>query len=386
MTEVAGRAEGRSLLIVSNGHGEDAIGAGLAAAVRRRLPDVRLDALPLVGAGRSYEVSCDAVLGPRARLPADGLTLHHPTLLWRDLRAGLLRVTLAQARALRRARPDAVLVVGDVFAQAMSVRLADGAGRVPLHRTFMERIRAPERLLMRRLARRVYTRDEVTAAYLRRRGVPHAVFVGNPMMDALQGRDLLAGQDAPVLALLPGTRAYAERSVRRMLEVVARVGRVHALVASIQAPPAPPPGWCEEPGGPHGTAASWRRGDSRVWWLHGRFADVLASADAVLGTSGTAQEQAAGLGVPVVAFALPPEYGEAFLANQQRLLGAALRVVPDDLEALTVAVQEALADGPHRAAARRVGPQRMGPAGGCERIADDVVALLSARPVRPRPG
>jgi hypothetical protein len=85
------------------------------------------------------------------------LTLHHPSLLWADLRAGLLSVTGRQVRALRQGRADAVLVVGDVYAQGLatllagarrfvvqplvSVRLAEGGGRVRWNRTFMERIR-----------------------------------------------------------------------------------------------------------------------------------------------------------------------------------------------------------------------------------------------------
>ena len=92
--------------------------------------------------------------------------MHHPILLWRDLRAGVLGQTRSQLRVLRAGEADAVLVVGDVFAQAMaavlgaprrfvlqplvSVRMADGGGRVAWNRAFMERMRALDHLLLRR--------------------------------------------------------------------------------------------------------------------------------------------------------------------------------------------------------------------------------------------
>src|SRR5690606_40389418 len=43
------------LLVVSNGHGEDAIGAALVRRLRLALPDLEIQALPLVGTGTAYE-------------------------------------------------------------------------------------------------------------------------------------------------------------------------------------------------------------------------------------------------------------------------------------------------------------------------------------------
>ena len=385
-----------TLLVVSNGHGEDAIGARVAAEVVAQGGAGRVLAMPLVGAGLAYECVAAEVLGPRRRLPSDGLTLHHPLLAWRDLRAGLLRMTMRQVSVLRSCCVDAVLVVGDVYAQAMaalvraprvvvqplvSVRLAEAGATVALHRTFMERIRAPERALMRRGAVRVYTRDDVTAAWLRSHGVAHAVFLGNPMMDGLAGTPLPTVPGARVVALLPGTRGYADASARRMVEAVARIGSVHALVAWTHEPPPVMDGWLDAPGEHDGVVAAWTQGGTTVWWVRNRFADVLRSADAVIGTSGTAQEQAAGLGLPVVAFAVPPSYSEAFLANQARMLGEALRIVPNDAEAIATAVRDALAGGAHHQGAQTVGPARMGPPGGTARIAADLIRTLSAAPV-----
>jgi uncharacterized protein (TIGR03492 family) len=403
-------------LIVCNGHGEDQVAAALAAALRARQPGLRLAALPLVGRGAALEAAGVDCLGPRAVLPSAGLTLHHPAAALADLRAGLVRVTLAQLTLLRRARPDHVLVVGDLYAHALAALVPaprsvvqtlvsvhmQRPGRFRIGpRSFMERVRWPERRLMRGRVRAVYARDELTAAWLRRRGIAHARYLGNPMVDAVgAGTPVEGSAGRPAVALLPGTRPYAHASVGLMLAALASLGPVLGLVAWTHGPPAPRPGWvpCERRAA--GLLAAWRwqpsatepPGRSRpsspptlvaepaaepvaeVWWLEGRFADVLASARAVLGTTGTAQEQAAGLGLPVVSFPVRPDLSSAFLRNQQRLLGSALQLVPPDPASIAAALREALADGPHRRAAARDGPARMGPPGAADRIADDLLA------------
>jgi len=387
----------RRLWLVSNGPAEDVLAVALWSRMVASLPAWRATALPLVGDGRAYAAAPGGsveIVGPRRNLPAGGLTMHHPILLWRDLRAGILSQTAAQLRALRAGDGDAVLIVGDVFAQAMaaalgaprrfvlqplvSVRMADGGRRVAWNRAFMERIRAPERRLLRR-AEVVYTRDEPTAAWLRRRGV-RATFLGNPIMDGLQGQRLEPWPDQPTLALLPGSRDYAVEAVTVMLEALAvladRGRELAAAVAWTQGSPPPPAvGWSAE-GVPSAVGPVWRRAGVSVAWVSARFRDVLATADAVLGATGTAQEQAVGLGLPVVTFALWPAPGPAFLANQARLLGPSLEVVTRAPAAIAAAVERALDDPERRETARRDGPTRLGGPGGTAAIADDLVTRL----------
>ena len=124
--------------------------------------------------------------------------------------------------------------------------------------------------------------------------------------------------------------------------------------------------------------AAWRRGERRLWWVEGRFAAVLATADAALGTAGTANEQAVGLGLPVVAFEVPPLYGRDYLRNQARLLGAGLLVAAPTPEAVARQLERALRDPGVRAAARAAGAERMGPPGASAALADDLAGWLAA--------
>ena len=118
---------------------------------------------------------------------------------------------------------------------------------------------------------------------------------------------------------------------------------------------------------------------------------MARAADLAIGTAGTANEQLAGLGVPVIAFATGgPQYSGGFARRQGRLLGAALRVVAATPVDLAAEVQALLGDGPRRARAALDGLTRIGPAGALPVIAAEIERLVgtpqkgAAHPRRPR--
>lgn len=382
----------RRLLVISNGRGEDYIASRVVERLALVAPHVRPSAFPLVGMGDQQAAVGADVVGPRRELPSSGFTMHSPGVLWRDLRAGLLDLTLAQAAFLRRQRPDAVFVVGDFYAQAHAALVpaprrvlqtlvsAHHAGGGPsLLRYFMEGFRPPELALLRG-ADRVYARDPATAELLARKGVD-AVHLGNPMMDGLREPPLMRSDGGtPVVALLPGSRGQAAPSVHTMLEALELVPPALGLVAwtGAEVPPRPT-GWEADEGAP-GVSAAWRKGETRVMWVKGRFPAVLAAADAVIGTAGTANEQAVGLGLPVVAFPVPPFYGHAYMRNQKRLLEGALLTTEPVPERIAAMLRLALDDEGLRERARRTGEQRMGGPGASDALAADIAVWLEGLP------
>jgi uncharacterized protein (TIGR03492 family) len=401
------------LLFLSNGHGEDAMGARLAGEFLALRPDLEVVAVPLVGRGLAYERAGIAVRGPCREMPSGGFMLTSPGVLVRDLRAGFAEMSREQYRAIRAARAEAVVVVGDVYALWASLRFAGPLGGGPppvfqvqplvsayyqdgmtlrdrlnrLNRTTVDSFVLGERFLMRR-ARRVFVRDERSAVLLRSGGVPHAECAGNLMIDlvACPERDLAALPDGrPLLALLPGTREDYLYSLPLMLEASALLPEVQALAAfpgdwrRVRLPA----GWrWDEPTAHEREAGAQITAmvpvGNRVPLLAGAFAAVLHAASVVLGTSGTGNEQAAGLGRPVVAFATHgPQYLPAFARAQQRLLGEALILAPAEPNALASAVRRALSPE-QRALAERVGRERMGPPGAARRVAEAVLGDLGA--------
>ncbi|GGR68444.1 lipid-A-disaccharide synthase [Deinococcus seoulensis] len=390
-------------LIVSNGHAEDLIGAALARELLAARPEPLL-ALPLVGAGRAYG-NVAAVQGPLLNLPSGGFPFGSLNNLRADLRAGLLTTSLRQWWAARSLGPQVnrVVVVGDTYALLVGTLAARAVAgprgpRLPLThlqplvsthyargmgvRSHLRELNAlganlfmPWEVALARRARRVYTRDAPSAASLARRGV-NASYRGSFAMDILPApeRDLPElPTGRPVLALVPGQRGDADFSLPLMLEAAAHLPEWQAAVAFANdwAALPVPAGW-QLTGA--GDQTRWlQRGDVRVLVLRGAFAAVARRATMALGTAGTASEQLAGLGVPVIGFPTPgPQYVAGFARRQARLLGRALTVTPADPCEVVRAVRT-LFDHPQRLkAAQADGRERIGPPGALRAIAAEL--------------
>jgi uncharacterized protein (TIGR03492 family) len=74
-----------------------------------------------------------------------------------------------------------------------------------------------------------------------------------------------------------------------------------------------------------GASCEWRQGALVIPLFNGKFWDLVSQCGLVAGLTGTANEQAAGLGRPIVSFPTRgTQYTRAFGRSQQHLLGGAL--------------------------------------------------------------
>lgn len=382
-------------LLISNGTAEDLIGAQLARLLR-----VPVRYSPLVGEGRAYGQVPGAVqVGRVLRLPSGGFPFGSLENLRGDLAAGLVGESLGQWQdAVRGARSaGVVVVVGDAYALMVGTLAARRAGIPLIHvqpllsaqyleglslRGAMQELNAlganlpmPYELRLAAGAHAVFVRDAPTAAYYAARGVA-ARWVGSFAMDVLPSpeRDLSHWtQGKPVLALIPGSREDHRQSLPLMLLAAARLPALAALVAWPHGWDAVtlPSGWTLEIQSEMEAVAD--SGSMRVPLLRGAFGAIAHAADLAIGTAGTANEQLAGLGKPVVAFATSgPQFTTGFARRQGRLLGEALSVVEADADALAAEVRALRNDGPRRARAALAGMTRIGPAGALEVVAEEV--------------
>jgi len=100
------------------------------------------------------------------------------------------------------------------------------------------------------------------------------------------------------------------------------------------------------------------------------FADVLERSDVIIGLSGTGNEQAAGMGKPVVAFpGRGSQYTKKFASAQKQLLGEALCLVERKPEKIADAVWSIINDHTRYEYMSNTGKQRMGGPGAVEKIA-----------------
>lgn len=377
-----------SVLILSNGHGEDAMGALLAEALQRGGVSVR--AFPVVGEGRAYARVGVPIVGVQKVLPSGGFILESPANLVKDLKAGLLGLTFRQVRALRRLRSDApwAVAVGDVYVLALAAYVLNRPV-VFLPTAKSEYIRGHfswEYAMMRRRAVRVFPRDAKTAEVMQARGVP-AAFAGNLMMDAFQvtGERFGIPEGERVVAILPGSRGDAYRNARAIFEVLEHLeGRgFHYLLALADgldpAAVAEATGWryAAAEGAAGGVLGAFERGGTRVLCVQGRFGDVLNTADLVIGLSGTGNEQAAGMGKPVIAFAGDGvQFTKGFAADQKRLLGEALSLVEAEPRAVAEEVVRIAGDPEVYARMAACGRERMGGPGAVQRITAEILQLV----------
>ncbi|MBV8281874.1 MAG: hypothetical protein JO347_07395 [Candidatus Eremiobacteraeota bacterium] len=375
-----------NILLVSNGYGEAAIAGYIASAIAERDAKATVEHFPLVG-------RVPGSIGPQAEMPSGGLIAYwNVRNLLRDARAGLFSLTAAQFGFLRAQRArDAVVAVGDVYCLAACLLFA-GRPTIFVATAKSESVAGHSGLevAIAKRAREVFARDADTAVALAARGVK-AHFEGNLMMDgvAITGIDLGARKEDLRVAVLPGSRADAPANAAAALRRLALVAQmiaprgVQAFIAlAPSVDPAAPVAACERSGvkltarQPGGAQGSTEGLDVRA--IRDHFGDLLAQSDLALGQAGTANEQAAGMGLPVIASSAgqPGRVGW-YRMRQQRLLGDALLVLPDDDLEFARGVVGLLADPARMQAMSATGRARMGGPGGSGAVAEAVLALAS---------
>jgi uncharacterized protein (TIGR03492 family) len=425
------------VLCLSNGHGEDAIALRILRELQQQSVPPTLAALPIVGEGHAYTDSGVSLVGSVKTMPSGGFIYQDGRQLARDIRGGLLSLTLAQFRAIqawaKEAAPSAsdsslILAVGDIvpllFARLSGLPYAfvgtakseyylrDEAGWLPRKSWWDDRLERwtgciyhPwERWLMSHPnCKAVFPRDTLTANSLKQCGIP-AFDLGNPMMDGLEWQEdggegnglrvmdkernlAFSGKpSALTIALLPGSRppeAYAnwETILQAVNGMVAQTLRPLTFLAAI----AP----ALEPEKLRQTLMTYRwqqvtedsytvgLGDRKATLVlaQHRFAECLQRADIAIAMAGTATEQFVGLGKPAIT--LPgkgPQFTPAFAEAQTRLLGASAVLVKEPDRVATV-IQSLLQNPDALQTIAESGRRRMGAPGAAKRIADCLMAL-----------
>lgn len=411
--------EDPGVLFISNGHGEDLMAAQLASALQEKIPGLRIMALPLVGAGEAYLRRGIRLAGPTQTLPSGGFLRNSLKNLWMDLRAGLLSLTFRQIAALKAAASEArmTVCVGDVALVLLAgLFVRRPAVFLPTAKSdYIAPHTALEVWLMRRFCTEVYPRDARTAEGLRKRGV-NASYLGNVMMDSMTitgmgfgeetGEEWARGGDAGeekaggapsgrriMVGILPGSREEAYQNMQLIGEAASAFARLvkgntvflvalaGGLAMDRLAEVMAGFGWrsCARPEAVQpGLVGCLEREEVRLLIFKERFGDILHAAKIVLGLAGTANEQAVGLGKPVVTFVgTGPQFNARFVATQKRLLREAITVVEARPELIAQEMAAILDDPARYRRMQEAGRERMGSAGAVERIVTRLTNLLT---------
>jgi len=384
---VTGSAQRQRYLVISNGHGEDAIAAQMVARLPRT---VSVDAYPVIGSGKAYDGICP-IVGPRATLASEG---------WRNVKGSLRRdivngglMTVPPAlKFLRRVRGryDRILVVGDMV--GILACLATGNRDLvylDVYKTGAARLYSPlERWAIRRSCALVFCRAPNLSELLRRDGVD-ARCVGNIMMDTIPHGDYDAGgrrHKALAITLLPGSRALTGESFALQVAALrtlpdaqrpdiflAVAGSVNVEELARGAGLRRAPILSSEPD----DLGELTDGALTIHMARGRaMGNLLAVSDLVLSQAGTASVQSLGLGIPVITFINPRDRRSRF-EDEQKLFGEARQVVLPEADAIAARLGHLLTDASERGRLATLGRERIGGPGAIDQVLD---ALETLRP------
>jgi len=362
----------QKLLVITNGIGEDSVGAEL---VRRLPPSIVADAYPTLGTGSYYDGVCE-IVGPRATLASAGSRVARGTIT-RDVRSGLLATVPPGLAFMRRVRNlyDRVLVIGDfIGVGGCFLTGIRGVTYVDVYKTGYGRpYLGIERWVIGRTCRMVFNRHLSLADSLRRDGID-ARAVGNVMMDTIprSGFDAAARRTRPhAVTLLPGSREQTADNFALQVEALRRLSEdlrpdiFLALAGGIDA------GALAQAAG-----LAWDgmrfTGDLTVHVAKNSLRDLVEDSDVVLSQAGTATIQSLGLGKPVITFIRHGDRMKRF-TDENRLFGDSRPLVGADAGELSSALARLLTDDADRARRGALGRDRIGGPGAIDQIIASLV-------------
>lgn len=350
------------LLIISNGHGEDAI----AAEIVRRLPgNVTAEAYPTLGDGHAYDGVCP-IVGPRAHLPSEGWRNTRNSVA-KDVAGGGIATVWPGLRFIRAARGkyDRVMVVGDMIGvYGAWITGHKDVLYIDVYKTGFGSSYLPiDKWILRRTAKTVFCRSEKLASALAAAGIDaHAA--GNVMMDTVPKA---AGITVPrrrglAITILPGSRTHALDHFALQAKGLAQVPEemrpdlLCAVATSVD------------------EAALRERAEGlEISYLPGRaLGDLLERSDFVLSQAGTATIQAIGLGRPAITFQTEGDRASRFRQESQ-LFGEGRIAVDAEPKAIAAAVMKLAADPSERLRRAAIGRERIGPPGAIKAIIAELV-------------
>lgn len=359
------------ILFLSNCYGEDRSAALIARELKKLRPALSMAGAPLISRGEEYTKRGIPVITKGRTPPSGGFPTRSVRGFFLDIPTAYIPLKYYLILRGMREEINHAMVVGDVpllILSHLSLR-KKFIFLAPAKSDYQRPHYRIEEYLMRKLCRKVLTHDEYTADNLRKRRIP-ALFLGNPMMDNLTPEGLNLGS-SPLIGILPGSRSEAYRNFIRILKVVERIRERAGFAAAIPSSLSidtisllvKKENWILEEG-------KLKKNGKHIILVQDGFEDVITKSDIIIGLAGTANEQAAGKGKPVISF---PGYGAQTtpgrMKDQERLLGGAVKFIADFPEGVVKEISYLLTHPEERERRGKIGVSRMGPAGGAQRIA-----------------
>lgn len=419
------------ILFISNGHGEDSIAAKIIHRLRFTItsPSPEIHAWPMVGEGQAYRKLGIPLTGVSNLLPSCGFATLSLKLLIKDLKEGWIATHYRQVKAAiqMKKKYSMIVAVGDIVPIAAAVLartpfLFIGCAKSSYYTLWAGYTRLEKRLL-RKYCTLTFPRDRLTIKELDRAKVPNE-YAGNPMMDDLQVSEIplpippiTQKGKGKIIGVLPGSRTDMEQNAIHLLKVIEAYREhspgepayflfavtddfnVHTISENIrdrtgETAKTETLQWHQEPI----TEKDQHQGislklitftskpgtlNTHAWFIKGKLADVLDQSTIVVGVAGTANEQAVGLGKPLITYPTQGVMGPRYVNMKMQFFGpSALKVSPEP-QKVAQAVIALLADKERQKQMIKAGKERMGEPGASLAIAKKIVEELTLNTIHP---
>ncbi len=329
------------ILILSNGHGEDLSGSLIAKQFVKSGYSVH--ALPIVGKGNHYKKEKIKIIGKTKEFSTGGIGYNSLKGRLTEIFGGEILYLLKRLYLTFKIRKkyDYFFVVGDIvpvffawvckkdffiYLVAYSSHY-DGKLKLPWPSKFF---------LLSQKAKKIYTRDSLTANDLTLQLKKEVTFLGNPFMDKFFPRDKQLTKSEFSIGLFPGSR-FPEildnfvlilevleelADLRYFQKIEFNFAIVNALSSSKIKKILRNRRWIylEKIKEKNLLKFQYKSLEVNIYWNN--FDKILLKSRCCISMAGTATEQAIGLGRPVIQIeGKGPQFTKTFAEAQRRLLG-----------------------------------------------------------------
>ena len=403
-----------SLLIISNGHGEDVIASEIIKELLPLRKFNNIEIMPLVGDGKVFDNFMSkniTKIGFQKVLPSGGFSNQSLSGFLNDLKEGMLMYLLKNwIELIKKPKDYKILAVGDLLPLffAWSSKCDFGfigtpksdytwmSGPGNSFSDFYHKLKGSEwdpwemYIMKSDSCKFVIVRDEITSKNLKSKRID-AQFLGNPMMDFIQDKRIEKNIIDNYLSviLLIGSRfpeAYNNLNIflahlndfhfsKKCLFLMpvssnANIFEIEKQIIKYK--------FIKD------ESSSFSLGEQSIWLKNkmtllvgeNKFNNWAYLAEVGMANAGTATEQICGLGIP--ALSLPgkgPQFTKAFAKRQQRLLGGSVSLC-ESKDIFHEKLLYLLKDKKFRVRQGQIGKERMGTPGASKIIADFINSKL----------
>lgn len=317
-----------NFLILSNGYGEDQVGAKLIEELNRiGRKGNKFWAMPVVGEGRAYQkYEYINILGPNKIFRSGGFLRRLKDILG-DIREGLVSYHIKQIKTLKGLNKseniDAIIAIGDFFLVLIS--LAAFKKKIYFLPTaksdYFQKHYWIEKYIVKKICKIVFPRDEITSKSFKDFKI-NSLYLGNVLMDTIEDTsdlNLVIDKGKKNIVILPGSRNEAYENLEKINKVLGKLDEILKKKNLFVSYFISLPQMLDE------VKVTEIIGNNNIRVVKGRFKTLVENAELLIGLAGTANEQACSMGKPVIAFeGYGPQTTKERFLEQKKLLGSHL--------------------------------------------------------------